>query len=57
MIVATDHAKSDEVPGVEVGPHLARHGIEVDVHQLVAADIDVASAILSFAADKRPISS
>ena len=51
VMVTTGHTKKDEVPGVEIGTHLARHGLKIDVHQLVAEDIDVANTILSFAAD------
>ena len=52
VIVAGDRGKSDELPGVDVGQHLARHGIKVEVNRVAAADIDVASAILSYAADQ-----
>jgi nucleotide-binding universal stress UspA family protein len=51
VMVANGRAKKDEVPGVEIAHHLARHGLKVDVHQLVAEDIDVANTILSYAAD------
>jgi nucleotide-binding universal stress UspA family protein len=52
VIVAGDRGKSDELPGVDVGQHLARHGIKVEINRVAAADIDVASAILSYAADR-----
>jgi len=52
VTVLPDHGKSDELAGVDVGQHLARHGIKVEVHRIAAADIDVASAILSYAADQ-----
>jgi nucleotide-binding universal stress UspA family protein len=51
VMVSTGHTKKDEVPGVEIGTHLARHGLKVDVHQLVAEDVDVANTLLSYAAD------
>jgi nucleotide-binding universal stress UspA family protein len=41
----------DEVPGADIGEHLARHDLNVDVKRLVAADLDVADTILSHAAD------
>jgi nucleotide-binding universal stress UspA family protein len=44
--------KSDELAGADVGEHLARHGIKVEVNRVAAGDIDVASAILSYAADR-----
>jgi nucleotide-binding universal stress UspA family protein len=51
VMVTTGDTKKDEVPGVEIGQHLARHGLKVDVRQLVADGIDVANTILSYAAD------
>ena len=51
VIVANGRAKSDEVPGADLGQHLARHGLEVDVKRITSLDIDVASTILSYAAD------
>ncbi|MDC7789585.1 universal stress protein [Rhodoplanes sp. TEM] len=51
VIVATGRSKSDEVPGADVGHHLARHGIKVDVKRIVAEDVDVPNTILSYAAD------
>jgi nucleotide-binding universal stress UspA family protein len=40
-----------ELRGVEIGSHLARHGIKVEVEILPAADIDVANVILSRVAE------
>lgn len=51
VIVATGRAKSDEVPGADIGHHLARHNINVDVKRIVAEDVDVPNTILSYAAD------
>lgn len=51
VIVATEAAKSDEMPGADIAHHLARHGAKVEVQRLVATEIDVASTILSYAAD------
>ncbi len=51
VMVADGRTRKDEVPGVEIGQHLARHGLEVEVRQLVAEGVDVANTILSFAAD------
>jgi nucleotide-binding universal stress UspA family protein len=41
----------NEIRGVEMAKHLARAGVKVEVETLPAADIDVASAILSYVAD------
>jgi nucleotide-binding universal stress UspA family protein len=51
VIVATGKPKSDEIPGADLGQHLARHGLKVDVKRIAATDIDVPSTILSYAAD------
>lgn len=40
-----------EIRGVEIGSHLARHGIRMEVETMPAADIDVADAILSHVSD------
>ena len=51
VMVATGRAKSDEIPGADVGHHLARHGITTEVKRIVAEDVDVPNTILSYAAD------
>ena len=51
VIVAGERAKSDEIPGADIAQHLARHGLKVDVKRIVSPDTDVASTILSHAAD------
>jgi nucleotide-binding universal stress UspA family protein len=51
VIVASERSKSDEVPGADIGQHLARHGLAVEVKRIVATDTDVASTLLSHAAD------
>jgi nucleotide-binding universal stress UspA family protein len=51
LIVASEASKSGDVPGADMGHHLARHNLKVDVKRITAPDIDVPSAILSYAAD------
>ncbi len=51
IIVGGKPPKSDEVSGADLGQHLARHGIKVDVKRITSPDIDVPSTILSYAAD------
>jgi len=51
VIVGGKPPKGDEVSGADLGQHLARHGIKVDVKRITSPDIDVASTILSYAAD------
>jgi nucleotide-binding universal stress UspA family protein len=51
FIVETGKLKSDEIPGADIAGHLARHDLTVSVERTVAGDTDVASVILSHAAD------
>jgi nucleotide-binding universal stress UspA family protein len=51
VVVGSKPPKSDEIAGADLGQHLARHGLKVDVKRITAPDIDVASTILSYAAD------
>jgi nucleotide-binding universal stress UspA family protein len=51
VIIASGRAKSDEMPGADLGQHLARHGLKVDIKRITSPDIDVAQTILSYAAD------
>jgi nucleotide-binding universal stress UspA family protein len=51
VIVASGRAKNDEIPGADIGQHLARHGLKIEVKRIVAADTDVPNTILSYAAD------
>jgi nucleotide-binding universal stress UspA family protein len=51
VVVGSKPPKSDEVSGADLGQHLARHGIKVDVKRITSPDIDVASTVLSYAAD------
>jgi nucleotide-binding universal stress UspA family protein len=51
VIVASDPGKEDEIPGADMGQHLARHGLNVDVKRITEGDIDVADVLLSHAAD------
>jgi nucleotide-binding universal stress UspA family protein len=51
VIVAKERGKQDEIAGADMGQHLARHGLKVDVNRITEGDIDVADALLSHAAD------
>jgi nucleotide-binding universal stress UspA family protein len=51
VIVASERGKQDEIAGADMGQHLARHGLKVDVNRITEGDIDVADALLSHAAD------
>ncbi len=49
--VLNEPGKQDEIEGTDIGRHLARHGLKVDVHRISGGDIDVGDALLSHAAD------
>jgi nucleotide-binding universal stress UspA family protein len=51
VIVANERGKQDEVEGADMGQHLARHGIKVEVKRIDYGKLDVADALLSHAAD------
>jgi nucleotide-binding universal stress UspA family protein len=51
VMVSTKKPKVDEIAGADLGQHLARHGLTVDVKRITATDTDVSSTILSYAAD------
>jgi nucleotide-binding universal stress UspA family protein len=49
--IASEPGKQDKIDGVDMGQHLARHGLKIDVERIPAGDVDVADALLSHAAD------
>ena len=49
--IADEPGKQDKIEGVDMGRHLARHGLTVEVERIPAGDVDVADALLSHAAD------
>jgi nucleotide-binding universal stress UspA family protein len=51
VIISDKPAKDNEVPGADLGQHLARHGLKVDIKRITSPDTDVPSTILSYAAD------
>ena len=51
FIVESGKLKSDEMPGADIARHLARHTRNVSVTRTASGDADVASVILSHAAD------
>jgi nucleotide-binding universal stress UspA family protein len=51
VIVANERGKQDEIEGADMGAHLARHGLNVEVKRIALGGIDVADVILSHAAD------
>jgi nucleotide-binding universal stress UspA family protein len=51
VIIADEANNEDELDGVDIGQHLARHGLDVEANRIIGGDIDVADALLSHAAD------
>ncbi len=49
--VTNEPGKKEQIEGADIGRHLARHGLKVDVHRISGGDIDVGGALLSHAAD------
>ena len=54
LIVLNEKTGSEEqeIHGIELEKHLARHDVKVEIETTRAADIDVTDAILSYAADR-----
>lgn len=50
LTVATGKARG-QIVGTDIAQHLARHGLNVEIQQIKGADSDIASAVLSYAAD------
>jgi nucleotide-binding universal stress UspA family protein len=43
--------KSGELPGADMGEHLARHRLKIEVKRIISTEVDVPNTILSHAAD------
>jgi nucleotide-binding universal stress UspA family protein len=52
VMVSGEPAKSDELPGADIGHHLARHGIKAEVKVIASPEIDIVDTILSYAVDQ-----
>jgi len=51
VIVINEHGKQDQIEGADIGAHLARHGLNIEVKRIPLGDIDVGDVLLSHAAD------
>jgi len=51
LVIVAEERKNDEVTGVRMSEHLARHGAAVSVKRIAKGDLSVQDAILSYAAD------
>lgn len=51
VVITAGRPQSDELPGADMGEHLARHGLKIEVKRIVSTDVNVPNTILSHAAD------
>ncbi len=51
VVIVNERGKQDEIGGADMGQHLARHGLTVEVRRIVAGDVGVADMLLSHAVD------
>jgi nucleotide-binding universal stress UspA family protein len=51
VIIANERGKQDEIEGADMGQHLARHGLKVEVNRITRDNLDVANVLLSHSAD------
>jgi len=51
VVISGKEGNKNQIPGADLGQHLARHGLKVDVKRIISPDVDVPSTILSHAAD------
>jgi len=51
VIITNEPGKQDEIEGADMGQHLARHKLKVEVVRIAGGGTDVADALLSHAAD------
>lgn len=51
IVIIVERGKQDEIPGVNLAVHLARHDINVTINRIPMGSVAVADALLSHAAD------
>jgi nucleotide-binding universal stress UspA family protein len=51
VIVANERGKQDQIERIDIGVHLARHRLKATIKRMPLGDVDVASMLLSYAAD------
>ena len=51
VVTVESRERRNEIAGIEIAEHLARHGLKIELKPIVATDTDVANTILSYAAD------
>jgi nucleotide-binding universal stress UspA family protein len=51
IVIVAEERKNDEITGVKLSEHLARHGIKANVKRIAKGDLATGDAILDYAAD------
>jgi nucleotide-binding universal stress UspA family protein len=51
VVVADAARKEEELDGIDIGQHLARHGVDMTINCIIRGKIDVADALLSHPVD------
>ena len=51
LVIVAEERKNDEVTGVRMSEHLARHGVAINVKRIAKGDLSIEDVILSYAAD------
>ena len=51
VMITKERGKQDEIEGADIGHHLARHGLKVEVNRITRDNLDVANVLLSHSAD------
>ncbi len=51
LVIVAEERKHDEVTGVRMSEHLARHGVAINVKRIAKGDLSVEDVVLSYAAD------
>jgi nucleotide-binding universal stress UspA family protein len=52
LMVQSKSGAEDEIPGVDMAQHLARHGLRVELERAIVPHMNIAEAILSHIADR-----
>ena len=53
VMITNERGKQDEIEGADIGQHLARHGLKVEVNRITRDNLDVANVLLSHCARLR----
>jgi nucleotide-binding universal stress UspA family protein len=51
VMITNERGKQDEIEGADIGQHLARHGLKVEVNRITRDNLNVANVLLSHCAD------